>query len=202
VTTGSRFAFIDESHGGGPGRPERGRGWRRIRVGGSPPPTRQAEWAALLGFVLLPLLAGVSAAIVTVPSVHSWYRTLKMPPGTPPGWLFGPVWTVLYISMGVAAWLVWRRVARIGATPARLRPLRIWGWQVGVNALWSPAFFGLHGVELGLLILVPLVALVGWTVQAFRPVSTVAAWLLVPYFGWVCYATYLNAGLAVLNPLR
>ncbi len=197
----SCFGFTRAPPRDGPdGRPERGRGWRRIQIARNPPPSRRAEWLALAGFLALPLLAGVSGAVVTIPAVRTWYPTLAHPPGTPPDWLFGPVWTVLYALMGVAAWLVWRRIARAGATPAALRPLRLWGWQLGLNALWSPAMFGLHSIGLGLVVIVPLVAAVAWTVTAFRRRHALAAWLLVPYLAWVCYAAYLNAGLMILNP--
>lgn len=134
----------------------------------------------------------VSAGAITAGSVRTWYPTLARPPGTPPNWVFGPVWTTLYVLIAVSAWLVWRRTAEL---PAKAYPaLRLWGWQLGLNALWTPAFFGLHSTGLGLLVIVPLLAAVALTIRAFAGVERRAALLLVPYAGWVLYAAYLNAG--------
>ncbi|OJW24335.1 MAG: TspO protein [Rhodospirillales bacterium 69-11] len=146
----------------------------------------------MVGFVGLCLLVGATAGAVTAPAVATWYQALVHPPGTPPDWVFAPVWTTLYVLMGVAGWLVWRRIG-----PAR--PLRLWGWQLAANAAWSPAFFGLHNPPLGMAILLVLVVLVGLTLRAFWRVRPVAGWLMVPYLAWVCYAGYLNAGVWWLN---
>jgi len=201
VESMSWFNFTQGPLRGGPDdRPERNRGWRGIRMTGAPLPSPKTEWLALAGFLALPLLVGIAGAVVTFPAVQAWYPSLVHPPGTPPASVFGPVWTVLYVMMGVAGWLVWRRVARAGATPSTLRPLRLWGWQLGLNALWSPLFFGLHSIGLGLVTILPMVVLVAWTVLAFRRRDALAAWLMTPYLLWVCYATYLNAGLLILNP--
>jgi translocator protein len=151
---------------------------------------------ALLGFLGLCLLVGVTAATVTASSVHSWYPTLVRPPGTPPNWVFGPVWTALYVMMAVAAWLVWR-----GNDPARYRALLLWGWQLLVNALWTPAFFGLHSTGLGVLVILPLPVLIALTALRFAPLSRVAAMLLAPYFLWSLYAAYLTTGFFILNAL-
>lgn len=140
---------------------------------------------------------GASSAAINAGSVSSWYPTLNAPPGNPPNWLFPPVWTTLYVLIGVAAWLVWRRAADIGARA--YRALRLWGWQLGIGALWTPAFFGLHSPALGLLVIVPLLAAIALTVRAFVRVERRAALLLVPYLAWVAYATYLNAGFWWLN---
>ena len=148
----------------------------------------------LLGFLGLCLLVEISAGAFTATSVHGWFVSLTRPPGAPPGWLFAPVWTVLYGMMAVAAWLVWR-----SGRPAAYRALRLWGWQLLVNALWSPAFFGLHSPGLGLaviLLLPPLVALTAWR---FAPLSRPAALLLLPYLAWSLYAAYLTAGFFDLN---
>jgi tryptophan-rich sensory protein len=125
-------------------------------------------------------------------SVAGWYPSLTRPAGTPPDWLFGPVWTALYLMIGSAAWLVWRRV---GAAPA----LRLWGWQVAVNALWTPAFFGLHQIALALAVSLVLLGLVALTVRAFLRLSFVAGWLMLPYLAWTGYAAYLCAGFWWLN---
>jgi benzodiazapine receptor len=136
-----------------------------------------------------------SAGAVTATSVGTWYMALQHPPGTPPNWLFGPVWTVLYVMIGVAGWLIWLRGS---ATPVR-RPLRLWGWQLLCNALWTPAFFGLHSPALGVAVIVVLLGLVGVTIAAFRRIRPTAAWLMAPYAAWTCFACYLNLGIWWLN---
>ena len=138
------------------------------------------------------MLVGAADGAITATSVHTWYLSLVRPPGTPPSWVFGPVWGVLYILMGSAAWLVWRRT---GAA----RPLRLWGWQLLLNALWTPAFFGLRSPMLGLIVIVLLLILLGLTIRAFARVRRLAAWLLAPYLAWTAYAAYLNAGFFWLN---
>lgn len=147
---------------------------------------------ALIGFVGLGLLVGAAAGGVTAPAVRHWYPSLTRPPGTPPEWVFTPVWMLLYVAIAVAAWLVWKRV---GAS----RSLRLWGWQLLANALWPPAFFGLHSPVAGLIVLAVLLPLVLLTMLAFLRVHRGAAALLAPYTAWCCFATYLNVGFLVLN---
>ena len=150
---------------------------------------------ALAGFVGLGLLAGAVGGGITVANIPTWYAHLPHPPGTPPDWVFGPVWTTLYILMGIAAWRVWST----GSDTSRAA-LRLWGWQLLVNAIWTPAFFGLHSPALALAILLLLLVLIGRTIAAFSAHDRLAATLLVPYALWSCYATYLNAGFLWLNP--
>jgi tryptophan-rich sensory protein len=148
---------------------------------------------ALVGFVGLCLLVGGADAALVNGSVHGWYASLARPPATPPNWLFGPVWTVLYVMLGVAGWLVWRRA---GAA----RPLRLWGWQLAANALWTPAFFGLHNPPLALAVILVLLVLIAATMRSFVRINRVAVWLMLPYLAWCGYATYLNVGFWWLNP--
>lgn len=143
------------------------------------------------------MLVGVTAAGFTASSVHSWFRTLARPPGTPPDWVFGPVWMVLYVLMGISAWLVWR--GRDLAPHRSYRALRLWGWQLLLNAAWTPAFFGLRNPLAGMIVIVPLLILILATTGLFRARCRVAALLLLPYAAWVAYAAYLNAGFLVLN---
>ncbi|MBV8522436.1 MAG: tryptophan-rich sensory protein [Acetobacteraceae bacterium] len=148
---------------------------------------------ALVGFVGLCLLVALAGGAIARTSVKTWYATLAAPPGTPPAWIFAPVWAVLYLLIGVAGWLVWRRS---GAA----RPVRLWGWQLLFNALWTPAFFGLHSPSLALIDILLLLAVAALTLRDFAEVRPVAAWMFTPYFGWTCYAAYLNAGFWWLNP--
>lgn len=156
-------------------------------------PTPVASAFALVGLIGLCLLAGAAGGAVTSANLAGWFHTLHSPPGTPPDAVFAPIWTVLYVGMGLAAWLVWRRTG--GGTA-----LRLWGWQLAVNALWPPAFFGVHSPALGLAVLAVLIALVALTIRAFARVHRLATGLLLPYLGWCCYAAYLNTGFWWLNP--
>jgi tryptophan-rich sensory protein len=147
---------------------------------------------ALVGFVGLCLLVGAVGGSVTAPAIRVWYPSLTAPPGTPPNWLFAPVWTVLYVMIGTAAWMVWRRR---GAS----RQVRLWGWQLAANALWVPAFFGLHSPRLAMAVMIAVLVLTALTIRAFLPVRRTAAWLMIPYAAWSVYAAYLNAGFWFLN---
>ena len=148
--------------------------------------------AALLGFVGLCLLVGAAGGSVTAGAIRLWYPSLTAPPFTPPNWVFAPVWTVLYIVIGIAGWLVWLRP---GSRPA----LRIWGWQLAANAAWSPAFFGIRSPGLALFVIAAMLGTTAATVGMFYRRRPLAAWLLVPYLVWTLYAAYLNAGFWWLN---
>lgn len=155
-----------------------------------------SPWPALVGFVGLCLLVGLTASAFNTQGTMAWYATLARPPGTPPNWLFGPVWAVLHSSIGVAGWLIW---ARAPEGRRKRAALTLWGWQLLINALWSPAFFGLGSPIAGLLVIVPMVILIGLTIASFVRLNRGAGLLLVPYLVWTSYATYLNAGFWWLN---
>lgn len=148
---------------------------------------------ALVGFVGLCLLVGAANGSVVAGTPRGWYLSLNRPPGTPPDWVFMVVWTGLYATIGLAAWLAWRRAAGT-------RPLRLWGWQLAANACWTPAFFALHSPQLALAVCLVLVVLIVLTKRAFVRVRRAAAWLMAPYLAWTVYATYLTAGFWWLNP--
>jgi len=147
----------------------------------------------LSGWLLL-CFAAASGGAAFPPG--EWYASLNKPAWNPPGWIFGPVWSALYLMMAVAAWLVWQR----GGFAAQRRALGLFVAQLVLNALWTPLFFGLRQPGLAfaeiLLLWVTLLA----TLMAFRPVSRFAAWLLAPYLAWVSFAAVLNGTLWRLNP--
>jgi tryptophan-rich sensory protein len=149
-------------------------------------------YLALVGFIGLCLLVGAAGGALTAAAIRTWYLTLTPPPLTPPNWVFGPVWTTLYVMIGGAGWLVWRRR---GAGPA----MRLWGWQLAANAVWTPAFFGLHSPGLGLAVILVLLGLIGLTIRAFWRVQRLAAALMMPYCAWTVFAAYLNLGFWWLN---
>lgn len=146
-----------------------------------------------------PLLAAFLLVVFAVAAFGAlfppgeWYAALWKPPWTPPNWLFGPVWTLLYILMAIAGWLIF---SRPGSASARY----LWLSQLVLNALWSWLFFGLHLTWIALLDIVALVACVAaLVILSFRPQRTVS-WLLLPYLVWVAYASTLNAAIVAGNP--
>ena len=147
------------------------------------------QLAATVG---LCLWVGLVGSLVTMPNLPGWYAGLAKPTWTPPDWLFGPVWTTLYCLMGVAAWLVWRRVGWS-------RPLAWFAVQLLLNAVWSWLFFGLHSPFAGLIDIVLLWAAIAATVLAFWHVSRLAAILMLPYWAWVSYAVALNFAIWQMN---
>ena len=133
---------------------------------------------------------------MTASSIGGWYEGLAKPPGTPPNAVFGPVWTVLYVAMGVALARVLHFVPR---GLAKRRALVWFGIQLALNLAWTPVFFGARHPGAALLVIVALLVSIVLTIRAFRPLDRPAAWLLVPYLLWVTYASYLNAGFLFLN---
>jgi tryptophan-rich sensory protein len=151
--------------------------------------------------IALVALLGASAAAegagawLTSRSVATWYPTLVKPVWTPPGWIFGPVWTLPYLLMAVAAWLVWRERVRHPVGPA----LTLYVVQLIVNVAWSGLFFGLQDPAAGLVGIGVLWVAIVATMTAFCRARRLAAWLLAPYAMWVSYAAALNWALWRLN---
>lgn len=145
------------------------------------------------------LVAGLGG-LASANNVDGWYATADKAPWSPPNWVFGPVWTVLYTAMAVAAWLVWRRRAE------RTRPaLTVYAVQLVLNLLWTPVFFGLYpslgtaALWLAFGIIVALAAAVALTVLYFGPINRTAGLLLLPYLTWVVFASSLNLWMALNN---
>lgn len=125
-----------------------------------------------------------------------WYAALEKPFFNPPNWIFGPVWTFLYTAMAVAAWLVWRQLARHAVGLA----LGLYAAQLALNALWSWLFFGLHWMGLALVDILLLNAAIFATMLCFWRIHRVAGALFAPYLAWVSFAALLNFSLWWLNP--
>jgi benzodiazapine receptor len=139
-------------------------------------------------FIAVCFVAAGAGAIFTSSSVNDWYPTLRKPSWNPPAWVFGPVWTMLYLMMAVAAWLVWRKLGFEKAAA----PLGLFIVQLVFNALWSPLFFGLRSPWAGLVDIVPLWAAILAVMISFWRVSPTAGALLIPYWLWVSFAAALN----------
>jgi benzodiazapine receptor len=162
----------------------------------STPDRRGSTWWMPIVFILGCELVGVLGAVTTEAGTSTWYLGLNKPAFQPPGWVFGPMWTLLYAMMGVAAWRVWF-LGRVGRE--RRTALWLFGAQLALNAAWSPVFFGAHWVGTALVIIVLLWIALAATIVAFRRVDRRAMWLLLPYLAWITFATILNAAILQLN---
>lgn len=152
-------------------------------------------WLALVGWILL--LVGLGAGTGVLFDPDAWYRVLLKPTWNLPSWLFGPVWTALYVSMAVALWLVRREPET--DEPSRQRALALFAVQFLLNLAWTPLFFGLHSPGLAFLeICVLWVALLS-TMLAFGRVRALAGYLLLPYLLWVSFALILNGTIWLMN---
>jgi translocator protein len=156
------------------------------------PPSRLVAGTAAAAPVLAAALLGSFATTPNIP----WYETLARPPLTPPNWVFGPVWTSLYILMAYAFY----RVLRLEpATPGRRAAIIVFLAQLVLNAAWSFAFFDARSPQLGLVVILPMAALLVATIVLFWRLDGVAGSSLAPTAFWVAFATYLNAAIFILN---
>jgi translocator protein len=182
---------------------------------------KRNDWISLAIALLLPQLAGGLGAVATASSVNSWYRTLKKPAWNPPSWLFGPVWTVLYLLMGFASWLIWREGSQrageaavlvtspapdgagpdlaLPADPETRQALALYGGQLALNTVWSLIFFGLRSLGGALAEIVALWTAIALTAARFYRLKPAAGWLLVPYLAWSTFAAVLNGTVWRLN---
>lgn len=154
---------------------------------------RQVAW--LIGFIAICFTAAGLGAAATSQTVGGWYQTLAKPTWNPPDWLFGPVWTVLYLMMAVAAWVVWRRDGWISSRVAMM----CFGIQLALNVLWSFLFFRMQRPGLAFAEILALWLAIAATVWAFRKKSRIAAFLLWPYLAWTSFAVILNFAIWRLN---
>ena len=152
--------------------------------------------AKLIISEIIPQAAGIIGALVTAPAISGWYRQLSKPSFNPPSWLFGPAWTILYLLMGVALFLVWRRGSQEQTAKTALM---LFGLQLALNVVWSFIFFGLKSPGLAFAeILILWCAILATTVYFFR-ISRPAGILLAPYLLWVTFAGILNGAIWQLN---
>ncbi|MGB9911309.1 MAG: TspO/MBR family protein [Microgenomates group bacterium] len=149
---------------------------------------------SLIGFLLLPQLAGSIGAYFTFPAISSWYQFLNKPFFSPPNWLFGPVWTTLYILMGIASFLIWQ-----SENPQKMKILKIYFIHLFLNSLWSIFFFGLRNPFLAFLEILVLWGIILYLTVNFYKIRKIAGILLLPYLLWVSFASVLNLAVAILN---
>ena len=143
----------------------------------------------------LPLLVGFTASLYTRPEIEGWYRLLNRPEWNPPNWLFAPVWTSLYILMGVACYLIWIKAP----SAKRSAALLLYFVQLALNFTWSFLFFRMHQPGLAFVEIILLWLCILLTIFAFARLSRLAAWLLVPYISWVSFAAILNHTIWQMN---
>jgi len=158
----------------------------------------RTRWLGLVPFILICLAAGGLGAIVTTPEIDGWYRTIVKPEWNPPDWVFGPVWTTLFVLMGISAWLVWKP----SGFKAAATPLALFAAQLTLNVAWSWIFFGKHQIGWAAIEIIILWAAILATTVAFFGHSKLAGWLLIPYLGWVSFASILNFTIWRLNAER
>ncbi len=133
---------------------------------------------------------GALIGILNIPG--DWYQSLQKPPFNPPNWIFGPVWTTLYVLIGTAG-------ARTWIVDRRSRRMTLWVIQMVLNFLWSPAFFGLQSPSLGLVVIIPMLITILLFIRASWSVDPISALLFLPYLAWVSFAALLNLSIVLLN---
>ncbi|MDG4895395.1 tryptophan-rich sensory protein [Mesorhizobium sp. WSM4976] len=148
------------------------------------------KYRSLLVFLLIVLGGGLLIGYATLPG--AWYAALVKPTFNPPNWVFGPVWSLLYILIAIAGWRTWRLQPGGGA-------MRAWAAQLVLNFLWSPTFFGARMMGLAVVVILLLLATILLFIARVRDRDRLSAWLFVPYAAWVAFATLLNASLLWLN---
>ncbi|MBI2601065.1 tryptophan-rich sensory protein [Candidatus Daviesbacteria bacterium] len=149
--------------------------------------------------ISLCLGAGIIGSFFTVSSIPTWYATLNKPSFSPPNWVFGPVWTILYILMGISLYLVWTKKNPLITLRAMGVPAIFWV-QLILNTTWSILFFGTENPTLALFDVVALWIAILLTIKSFYKISKLAAYLLYPYLAWVTFAALLNLSIVILNP--
>lgn len=147
------------------------------------------NFTLLLFSILLTNLAGIFGSLFTFYSVDTWYQTIEKPAITPASWVFGPVWTFLYILMGISFYFI----VKLDINDKKVRmAIFLFVVQLILNALWSVIFFGAHRIDLAFLEILILLAFIVATFKAFYKLDQFAAYLLLPYIVWVSFATFLN----------
>jgi tryptophan-rich sensory protein len=155
----------------------------------------KGDWIGLVVSILICFAVAGLGSLATIPEIPNWYQTIKKPVWTPPNWLFGPVWTALYLAMAVAAWLVWKQAGWESNSSA----LWLFVIQLALNLAWSFIFFKFHSPAWALVDIVFLWLAILATAVKFAGVSIAAALLLVPYLIWVTYAASLNFAIWRMN---
>lgn len=159
---------------------------------------KKIDYKKLVICLLIPQLAGLLGSIANFTSLDSWYISLVKPSFNPPSWIFGPVWTFLFLLMGLSLYLVWQKKGSFHKKQWNLT-IKIFSVQLGLNILWSYLFFFFHNPLAGFLEIILLWIFILLNIIYFYKLNKTAGLLLVPYLLWVSFATFLNFNLWILN---
>ncbi|MCX6706293.1 MAG: tryptophan-rich sensory protein [Candidatus Woesebacteria bacterium] len=157
---------------------------------------KKVNWPRLIFAIALCQAAGIIGSLFTFSSIPTWYAALTKPSFNPPSWVFGPVWTILYTLMGISLYLILSK----GLKKKEVKiAVNLFVWQLIANSLWSIIFFGMKNIPLALIEIIVLLLLVFTTIQKFYKINKTAAYLLIPYFFWGSFATFLTYSIWILN---
>ena len=154
-----------------------------------------SQWKFIIA-VFICQAVGIVSGLLTQNEMTTWFSSLNKPSWNPPAYLFGPVWTTLYLLMGISLWLVWKSNA---PETQKLRAELTFALQLFLNFMWSILFFNIHSPALAFVDIVLMIVAILMTIGRFARISRLAAWLLVPYLMWVCFATVLNYRIWAMN---
>jgi translocator protein len=156
---------------------------------------KRSDITKLVIAILIPLALGAIAGRFTAQAVPDWFASLNRPSFSPPNWIFGPVWTVLYILLGISLFLIWKQI------PSKQRNNALWifSLQMFLNFIWSFVFFYFHQIGLALIVIIGLWISIIFMLISFYKIKPLAAYLNMPYLLWVTFASVLNAGYFTLN---
>ncbi len=150
---------------------------------------KKINFVKLSFYFVIPLLVGYLGSFFTISAIPTWYALLNKPFFSPPNWLFAPVWTLLYVMIGISGYIASENKAS----------MKNYWIQLGLNTLWTPIFFGLHSPALGLIVILVLWWFILQTIKDFYKTSETSAYLLIPYLTWISFATILNFSILILN---
>jgi translocator protein len=150
----------------------------------------QSNWRSLLFFLVVTVGGGLSIGLFTLPG--EWYAGLVKPSFNPPNWIFGPVWTALYVMIAIAGWRIYLKIPSGKA-------MKLWWLALALNFIWSPTFFGAQQLGIALVIIFALLAAILAFIVTSRSADRSASLLFIPYAAWVGFATLLNGALFILN---
>jgi len=157
----------------------------------------EVVWSAVF-LSILPNVGGWLGSFITLKNIPTWYEGLNKPAWRPANWVFGPMWTYLYTTMGFASYLIWRDSDYDLQQPA----LVLYASQLAINWIWTPIFFGAHNLKLAFFVILALDLNIAACIYTFLPVNSTAAYLMVPYLLWVCLASALNYRIWLDNPAK
>lgn len=157
---------------------------------------KKQNYIKLFVSIVVAQLAGIIGSLYTSNSISTWYKTLVRPEIAPPNWVFGPVWTTLYMLMGISAYIIWSK----GYSDKKVKlALTVYFGQLLLNTLWSILFFGLQDIRSAFIEIIALWIMIALNVFLFGKISKTAGYLLIPYLLWVSFASYLNYSFMILN---